>query len=65
MKKTKKLGIWEVWNEYVAESVYIDHKPTEADIIEILEFEEWPGESELGKDWKKYIHVYKQSIYVK
>lgn len=58
MKKTTKLNIWEVWNEYIAEAVYVDHKPTKEEIEEIIKKEEWPTPESSG-----YIHCFKQPIY--
>ena len=57
MKKSTKLGIWEVWNEGVAESVYVAHKPTDDDIREIIKKEKWPTPCD------HYIHVSKLKIY--
>lgn len=51
MKKDTKLGIWEVWNEYAAESVYVDHNPTWKDIEEIIKKEKWPGP-------ESFTHIY-------
>ena len=65
MKKTNKLGIWEVWNEYIAESVFVDHKPTKEEILEIFRLEEWGVDSWVDKDWfiETYIHVEPLPVY--
>ena len=67
MKKNTKLGIWEVWNEYIAESVFVDHKPTKEEILELFRLEEWDriwGDG-VNKDAfiKKYVHVEQLKIY--
>ena len=67
MKKTNKLGIWEVWNEYIAESVFVDHKPTKEEILEIFKLERWDrswGE-DANKDAfiEKYVHVEQLKVY--
>jgi hypothetical protein len=41
VKKTTKHNIWEVWCEYAAESVYVAHKPTQAEVEQIHK-ENWP-----------------------
>jgi hypothetical protein len=46
LKQTKKHTVYEVWNEYVAESVFIDHKPTKTEVKELIEKNEW------FKKWK-------------
>jgi len=68
MKKTTKLGIWEVWNEYIAESVFIDHKPTKKEILTICEMENWRLPTEWvglnGENFiKKYIHIEPLRVY--
>ena len=40
IKHLTKHTIYEVWNEYAAESVYCDHKPTKEEIKEIC-LEQW------------------------
>lgn len=42
LKLSKNHNICEVWCEYTAESVFIDHKPTKAELEEIRQ-KEWPG----------------------
>jgi hypothetical protein len=32
LKRTNNHTLYEVWNEWAAESVYVDHKPTKAEI---------------------------------
>lgn len=65
MKKTTKLDIWEVWNEYIAESVFVDHKPTKEEILEISKLEGWNVDSWVDKDHfiETYIHVEPLKIY--
>jgi len=46
MKLTKKLRnkdhtVYEVWNEWAAENVFIDHKPSKAEIKELIEDNQW------------------------
>lgn len=40
LKLTKKHTFYEVWCEWTAESVYIDHKPTKAE-VECIVKKEW------------------------
>jgi hypothetical protein len=62
--------LWEVWNEYVAESVFVDHKPTEEELKEIIENEQWLDEDWLRNDKctmdrliREYIRVEKMKVY--
>jgi len=41
IKRLTEHTIYEVWNEYVAESCFVDHKPTKQELIEICEKEKW------------------------
>ena len=41
LKLSKKHEIYEVWNEWAAESVFIDHKPSRAEVKELIEKNEW------------------------
>lgn len=70
MKKNTKIELWEVWNEYVAESVFVDHKPTEEELKEIIENEQWLDEDWLRNDKcamdrliREYIRVEKMKVY--
>ena len=67
MKKSTKLNIWEVWNDYAAGSgsVLINKKPSESDIVFIVEQENWLGPSEGDDNWRSYIHFNRQKIYMK
>lgn len=51
MKRTTKHTIYEVWCEYKAESVYIDHHPT-LEEIEKLRKRNWPGTDEWSTPFK-------------
>lgn len=42
LKKTNKHSMWEVWSETMAESVYVDHRPTKKELEEIL-WTRWKG----------------------
>ena len=42
MKRTTNHNLYEVWCEYHAESVYVDHKPTKEELEEIRR-KNWPG----------------------
>ena len=42
IKLSNKHTVYEVWNELLGESVYVDHKPTKEELKEIRK-EEWPG----------------------
>jgi len=70
VKRLTKHTIYEVWNEYVAESVFVDHKPSHEEVIDIVKKEKWLrnyfDESKL--DWYigQFIHVEKlEKIYTK
>lgn len=41
LKLTKTHTFYEVWNEWAAESVYVDHKPTKAEVEFIVKKEWW------------------------
>lgn len=62
LKKTAKHTIYEVWNEWTAESVFIDHKPSKTEVEELVQLN-WPNNWSVGEatnpgKWiKKYIHV--------
>jgi hypothetical protein len=47
LKLSRKHEIYEVWCEYTAESVYIDHRPTEEELDEIRQ-KNWPGTDQWG-----------------
>ena len=59
----RKHKVYEVWNEWAAESAFIDHKPVKVEVMELVEKNHWyPGE--WRKDAtsrvafiKRYIHV--------
>ena len=61
LKKTAKHTIYEVWNEWNATSVFVDHKPSKAEIKELVEKNEWNRVTHTGLSItlfiKKYIHV--------
>jgi hypothetical protein len=60
IKKTKIHSIYEIWNEYLAESVFVDHKPTKKEMMEVCYQESWisrdeiPPQNMMGK-----FHIYK------
>lgn len=60
LKQTKKHTVYEVWNEWVAESVFIDHKPTKAEVRELfdLNWEVNKDTDNVGRFIKKFVHVY-------
>jgi hypothetical protein len=41
LKLSRNHDIYEVWNEWVSESVFVDHKPTKADILELIDKNQW------------------------
>lgn len=60
MKKLKKHTLYEVYNEWKADSVLIDHKPTEEDIQDLIKSQGWSYEQ------RSYISVGKvNKIYTK
>ena len=52
--------IYEVWCEHTAESVFIDHKPTSAEMEEIR-LKEWPGTDQWDDPFK--LRYYKIKLY--
>ena len=62
IKILKNHNIYEVWNEWLATSVYFEgHKPTIQDLIEICKKEKWGEDNYSLKEYiKSYIHVYKE-----
>jgi formylmethanofuran dehydrogenase subunit E len=50
MKKTFESNIWEVWNEYAADNVFVDHKPTQSELREIVKKEMWHTNLDILKD---------------
>jgi hypothetical protein len=54
--------LYEIWNEYTAESVFFSGKPTKEELVEICE-QEWSPMTEFGicaspeEYIKKWIHV--------
>lgn len=52
LKRLKKHSLYEVWSEDAAESVYVDHKPTEDEIDELWE-ENWPNTASRPKVFKE------------
>lgn len=57
MRKSTRLDFWEVWNEWKAESVFVDHKPTKEEIAEIARKEKWDD------DWDEYTRLYRLPVY--
>jgi hypothetical protein len=60
LKLSKKHEIYEVWNEWAAESVFVDHKPTKAEVLELVELNDWYHHGIPSKKnyfIKRYIHV--------
>ena len=41
LKLTKNHTIYEVWNEWAGESVYVDHKPTAEELKELVKMNDW------------------------
>ena len=56
LKLSKNHTFYEVWSEDAAESVYVDHKPTKADVDQIW-IENWPSAKTRPKVFKEK-HVY-------
>ena len=73
IKRAKNHTFYEVWNEWAAESVFFDHKPTKKELVELLEHEQWDDQwlvrySTKGKDafMKEMLHVEKfKKLYTK
>lgn len=60
LKLSKRHEIYEVWNEWAAESVFVDHKPSRDEIKELIQTNDWfDGQQNLtlGLFMKKFIHV--------
>ena len=61
LKLTKSHTIYEVFNQYAAESVYIDHRPTWEEMVWLVEFNDWlPSKWEVAKFIREYIFVEKE-----
>lgn len=61
IKILKKHNIYEVWNEWLATSVYFEGcKPTQQDLIELCKKEKWGEEGSIKDYIRDYIHVYKE-----
>ena len=58
LKQTKEHTLYEVWSEWAAESVFVDHKPTEEEIVALWE-ENWPTTPKAPEVFKLE-HVYIQ-----
>lgn len=56
LKRTTKHTIYEVWSEWAAESVYVDHKPTKEEVDQIWK-DNWPKTPDRPKVFKEK-HVY-------
>jgi len=41
LKLSKNHKIYEVWNEWAAESVFVDHKPSIVEVEELTKLNEW------------------------
>ena len=70
VKRLTKHTIYEVWNEYVAESVFVDHKPSYEEVKDIVQKEKWLrnyfDESKLDWYTSQFVHVEKlEKIYTK
>jgi len=67
MKKTTKHTFYEIWNEYNGQVVYIDHKPTKEELLEICNKEKYFNDDlfdDINLFIKKHIYVYKlQPLY--
>lgn len=61
LKLSKKHEIYEVWNEFAAESVFVDHKPTLDELKELVKKNDWIIVGHTGLCITlfiaKYIHV--------
>ena len=61
LKLSRNHRIYEVWNEWAAESVFVDHKPSKAEIRELVEKNEWNRVTHTGLSITlfivKYVHV--------
>ena len=56
LKLSRNHKIYEVWCEWTAESVFIDHKPSKEELEEIRK-KEWPGTDQWDRPYK--LKVYK------
>lgn len=41
LKQTRNHTLYEVYNEWAVESVFVDHKPSRAEVKELIEKNEW------------------------
>ena len=64
LKLSKNHEVYEVWNEWVAESVFVDHKPTKDEVEQLVNLN-WPDSWKMASkrvtgisDFiKRFIHV--------
>jgi len=59
LKRLSKHTLYEVWSEDAAESVYVDHKPTEDEVCQLWE-DNWPNTPSMPKVFKEK-HFYTSS----
>lgn len=61
LKLSKKHNVYEVWNEWAAESVFVDHKPSVEEIVELVKKNDWyrvtPDTQDEAGFIRKWIHV--------
>ncbi len=50
--------VYEVWNEWASESVFVDRKPSRDDIKELVEKNEWDRSKQLGLTFSKFVRKY-------
>ncbi len=69
LKLSKNHTIYEVWNEWASESVFINHRPSKNEVLQLIFVKKWTTTfsncSTIEKFIKKYIHIEKlQDYYV-
>lgn len=65
LTRTTDHDFYEVWNEWIADSVFVDHRPTKAELNEIHKTEKWSSASFGKLQVFKVKRVYTNRIYTK
>ncbi len=55
---SKDHKVYEVYNEWASESVFVDHKPSRAEIKELIEKNDWDRHERQGLTLSQFIRKY-------
>lgn len=65
MKKIANHNLYEIWNEWDADSAFCEGKPTKEDLLNISITMKWIKPDEKTHLWLEYLHVYKLTPFFK